>query len=149
RALVERATQSVEGRFAEGAQRERQRRILRRASAFVDEILSRGRMEAAALQRFVRDQRVDGLENMKGGAREQVVTMHATVEAWKVQMSAEEMARLRVVVSTVHMARTGNVAVQYFQAALGEASAGALADERVATDARVFVAENVFGEEQS
>jgi hypothetical protein len=46
-----------------------------------------------------------------------------------------------VVVDTVHMARPGNLAVQYFQAALGEPYAGRRADERVAEGERVVVSE--------
>jgi hypothetical protein len=148
RELVRRAASIVEGRFSEAAQRERQKRILSRTIALLDHAIDERRFTATELRDFVSRARADLLENMRDAVREQVVTMHTQVKAWSAGMTPEEMAKLRVVIGTVHMARPGNVAVQYFQAWLGEPPAGHLADERVSETARVIVGEGLFDAER-
>jgi hypothetical protein len=149
RALVRRAAATLDRRFAGGAQRDRQRRIFDRSIALLDKAIGAKRVEAAALRDFAQVQRADLLENAKEAAREQVTIMHALVTAWTSRMSAAERSRVKVVVGTVHMARPGNLAVQYFQAWLGEPYAGRLADERVGEAERIVVAEGVFDADRS
>jgi hypothetical protein len=149
RALVRRAAAAIEGRFSGAAQRERQRRILDRSISLLDGALREGHLEAAVLREFVRVQRADLLENARDAAHEQVAIMHALVGAWTARMSAAELSRLKVVVGTMHMARPGSLAVQYFQAWLGEPYAGRRADERVEVGERIIVAEGIVDEDRS
>jgi hypothetical protein len=148
RALVRRAAATIEGRFPGVAQRGRQRRILDRSLSLLDRAIREKHLEPAVLREFVRVQRADLLENVREAAREQVTIMHALVRAWAARMSAAELSRLKVVVGTVHMARPGNLAVQYFQAWLGEPYAGRTADERVEVGERIIVAEGIVDEER-
>jgi hypothetical protein len=143
-----RAAATIEGRLAGGPQRDRQRRILGRAQSLLERALGERRLDAGALGDFVRAERADVLDNVKDAAREQVAAIHAAVQGWTAAMSPAERSRLRIVVGTTHMARPGNLAVQYFQAFLGEPYAGRQADERVDEGERVLVAEGTFDAER-
>src|SRR5262249_55471542 len=119
-ALVAAALPTIDRRFPEAARRDRQVRIVRRSLAFIAQVVRDKRIAAGALREFVRAQREDIVENFKDAAREQVSTMHRQVTAWASLLSAEERVRLRVVIGTSHMARRGNLALQYFAAWLHE-----------------------------
>jgi hypothetical protein len=149
RTLLRRAEATIEGRFGSAAQRDRQRRILDRALALLDAVVVERRLPRSALRRLVEAERADVIVNVREAAREEVTLLHAQVEAWKARMSAAELSRLRVVIDTAHMARPGNLAVQYFQAALGEPYAGRRADERVAEGERVIVTESGQGADRA
>jgi hypothetical protein len=149
RVLVRRAATTIEGRFPVAAQRERQRRILDRSLSLLDRVIREKHLEVAVLRELVRAQRADLLENVRDAAHEQVEIMHALVKAWTEPMSAAELSTLKIVVGTMHMARPGSLAVQYFQAWLGEPYAGRMADERVELGARIIVAEGVVDEDRS
>jgi len=82
RGLVQRAAASLDGRFTVGPQRERQGRILGRSLAVIARALGEGRVTAAAMRDFAREQRADLLDNLRDAAREQITTMHAQVTAW-------------------------------------------------------------------
>src|SRR5262249_37192141 len=125
------------------------RRILDRSLTLLDRAIGDKHLEAAVVREFVRAQRADLLENVRDAAHEQVTIMHALVGAWTARMSAAERSRLKVVVGTMHMARPGSLAVQYLQAWLGEPYAGRMADERVAMEERVIVAEGTVDEDRS
>jgi hypothetical protein len=149
RVLVRRAAATIEGRFPGAAQRERQRRILDRSLSLLERAIREKHLEVGVLREFVRVQRADLLENARDAAHEQIKIMHALVGAWTARMSAAEQSRLKVVVGTVHMARPGNLAVQYFQARLGERYAGRTSDERVEVGERIIVAEGILDEDRS
>ncbi|AUX22253.1 hypothetical protein SOCEGT47_027540 [Sorangium cellulosum] len=124
----------------------RQRRILDGSAALLDEAMATGSAAPEALAAFTRAQTPDVLQNAEDAARDQIETMHATVEAWKQQMTPEERARLRAVVAASHMARPGNVAAQYFSVTLGERWEGRFDQEDLLPGKRVLTAEATFDE---
>lgn len=121
----------------------RQRRILDGTLAFLDDVNAAGNHATPeALAAFVRAQTPDLLRNSEDAARDQIETMHAAVEAWKQEMTHDEREQLRAVVAVSHMARPGNVAVQYFSIALGETWEGRFHQE----GKRVLASEVAFDE---
>ncbi|MDI1443555.1 hypothetical protein [Polyangium sp. 6x1] len=148
-ALLRAVLSTIDGRFSDAAQRERQRRIMTRSLALIEQATRERRLAPTTLGAFVRSQRADVVENVRDAAYQNVMTLHAQVTAWAARMTPEERARLRVVIGTAHMARPGNLAFQYFAAWLGEPSAGRAADERIAEGARIIVAENIFDADRS
>ncbi|MDI1476519.1 hypothetical protein [Polyangium sp. y55x31] len=148
-ALVRAALSTIDGRFPDAAQRERQQRILTRSLALLDQATRERRLASSTLGAFIRSQRADVLENIREAAHQNVMTLHAQVTAWAARLTPEERARLRVVIGTPHMARPGNISLQYFAAWLGEPSAGRAADERIAEGTRIIVAENIFDADRS
>jgi hypothetical protein len=124
----------------------RQRRILDASRALLDEVLSAGAAARGALSAFTRAQTPDILRNIEDAARDQIETMHATVEAWKRQMTPEERDQLRAVVAVSHTARPGNVALQYFSVTLGETWEGRFDQEDLQPGKRVLASETSFDE---
>src|SRR5437763_1505550 len=64
------------------------------------------------------------LENAAAAAGSELDALHTQVSAWRRRLTEAEWARLRVVVVGAHMARTGEVASQYFARLLGEEAEG-------------------------
>ncbi|WP_420941838.1 hypothetical protein [Archangium gephyra] len=146
RRLIASASESLEHRGFSQEQRARQRRILDASSALLEQVLAQGSVTAEALAAFTRAQVPDILRNAEDAARDQLDTMHATVEAWKQQMTPEELSRLRAVVAVSHTARPGNVAVQYFSVTLGENWEGRFDQEDLQPGKRVLASETSFDE---
>jgi hypothetical protein len=124
----------------------RQRRILDASLALLQQVLADNHVAPEALSAFTRAQVPDLVRNSEDAARDQLETMHATVEAWKQQMTPEERARLRAVVAVSHMSRPGNVALQYFSVTLGETWEGRFDQEDLQPGKRVLAAETAFDE---
>jgi hypothetical protein len=124
----------------------RQHRILDASLALVEQVLADNRVAPEALSAFTRAQVEDLMRNSEDAARDQLETMHATVEAWKKQMTPEERGRLRAVVAASHMSRPGNVALQYFSVTLGETWEGRFDQEDLQPGKRVLAAETAFDE---
>ncbi|WP_437759305.1 RidA family protein [Sorangium sp. So ce1389] len=143
------AAEGLERRGFTPEQLARQRRILDASIALLDEALAAGDVAPEALSAFTRAQTRDVLLNAEDAARDQIETMHATVEAWKQQMTAEERDRLRAVVAVSHMARPGNVAAQYFSVTLGETWQGRFDQENLRPGKRVLTAEATFDEAEA
>ncbi|WP_437310596.1 hypothetical protein [Sorangium sp. So ce388] len=143
------AAEGLERRGFTPEQLARQRRILDASIALLDEALAAGVVAPEALSAFTRAQTPDVLLNAEDAARDQIETMHATVEAWKQQMTAEERDRLRAVVAVSHMARPGNVAAQYFSVTLGETWQGRFDQENLRPGKRVLTAEATFDEAEA
>ncbi|MGK3964239.1 RidA family protein [Sorangium sp. So ce118] len=143
------AAEGLERRGFTPEQLARQRRILDASIALLDEALAAGVVAPEALSAFTRAQTRDVLLNAEDAARDQIETMHATVEAWKQQMTAEERDRLRAVVAVSHMARPGNVAAQYFSITLGETWQGRFDQEDLRPGKRVLTAEATFDEAEA
>ncbi|WP_437681424.1 hypothetical protein [Sorangium sp. So ce131] len=143
------AAAGLEGRGFTPEQLARQRRLLDASVALLDEATAAGGVAPEALAAFARAQTEDLLANVEDAARDQIETMHATVEAWKRQMSPEERERLRAVVAASHMARPGNVAAQYFSVTLGETWQGRFDQEGVGPGKRVLIAEATFDEAEA
>ncbi|ADO75654.1 hypothetical protein [Stigmatella aurantiaca] len=125
---------------------ERQRRLLGAARELLEQALAPGGVTPEGLAAYARAQVPDLLRNAEDAARDQIETMHATVEAWKQQMTPGERQRLRAVVATSHMARPGNVAVQYFSVTLGETWEGRFDQEDLQPGKRVLSSETSFDE---
>jgi hypothetical protein len=124
----------------------RQRRILEATRELALQAQAPGGVPPERLTAYARAQAPDLLRNAEDAARDQLETMHATVEGWKRQMTPEEQERLRVVVATSHMARPGNVAMQYFSVTLGETWEGRFEQEDLHPGRRVLSSETSFDE---
>lgn len=131
------------------AQRARQARLLTGSQAFIAALLASGHVERAALREFLGAQTPDIQANLEDAARDQIETMHATFGAWARELSAEEWRALKVVVGSSHMARTGNVASQYFTVALGESWEGRFQQEDLKPDRRVLTSESASDEQSA
>ncbi|HEX8536776.1 MAG TPA: hypothetical protein VF664_04880 [Cystobacter sp.] len=149
RRLVTDTEASLAQRAFSAEERTRQHRLLDAARGFLDQVLSSGAASAGTLAAYVRAQAPDLLRNAEDAARDQLETMHATVEAWKQRMTPEERDQLRAVVAVSHMSRPGNVAVQYFSVTLGERWEGRFDQEELDPGKRVLAAETTFDEEAS
>jgi hypothetical protein len=149
RRLVTDTEASLAQRAFSPEERTRQHRLLGAARDQIDQVLSSGTVSAGTLATYVRAQAPDLLRNAEDAARDQLETMHATVEAWKQRMTPEERDQLRAVVAVSHMSRPGNVAVQYFSVTLGERWEGRFDQEGLAPGKRVLAAETTFDEEAS
>jgi hypothetical protein len=146
RQLVVSAASSLEGRGFTPEQLARQRRILDASLALIDGVLAEGSLAPGRLAGFTRALSADILRNIEDAARDQLETMHATVEAWKRLLTPEERDRLRAVVSVSHMSRPGNVALQYFSIALGETWEGRFDQEDLQPGKRVLATETAVDE---
>ena len=148
RSLVVKGRGSIESRGFKPAQRDRQLRLFDRSLALIDSTLDSGFVTKADLRRFTQNQREDILANAYEAAEDQIDTMDRQFKAWQTDMTAEERKQLRVAVSSVHMARVGNLAMQYFSVALDEPFEGRLEEEEITdTKFRLFYTESVFDEQ--
>lgn len=107
RALAEKALESV-GRDLTPAQVERQRQIVR---------LTLGPDRSAGWERAVAPLL---LENALDAARAEIADLDAAITAVHRLLGPAELERLHVIVVGAHMAREGEIAMQYFQQLLGE-----------------------------
>jgi hypothetical protein len=146
RPLITQAVASLDARGFTPESLARQRRLLEASLALLEQVLAADSVMPEALSAFTRAQVPDLLLNSEDAARDQLETMHATVEAWKQRMTPEERARLRAVVAVSHMSRPGNVALQYFSVALGENWEGRFDQEDLQPGKRVLAAETAFDE---
>jgi hypothetical protein len=145
RRLITSASEGLERRDFNPEESARQRRILDASAALLEQVLAGG-IAPEALSAYTRAQAPDILRNAEDAARDQIETMHATVEAWKQQLTPEELARLRAVVAVSHTARPGNVALQYFSVTLGETWEGRFDQEDLQPGKRVLASETSFDE---
>lgn len=149
RALVENARASIKGRGFNPDQQERQLRLLDRSLALIDSVTQNGSITKADLLRFTQSQREDILANAYGAAEDQIDTMDRQFKAWQQAMTTEEREHLRVAVGSVHMARVGNLPMQYFSAMLDEPYEGRFEEEEIHdNDFRLVFTESVFDEQQ-
>jgi hypothetical protein len=129
------------------AQLERQHRLLGAARAFLARTLDAGGADEATLRAFLREQTPDIRENIAEAAACQLDAMHAIMRAWVASMSRAQWSKLRVVVGSAHMARTGNIASQYFSLALGDRWEGRFEKEDEHVERRVLTSEDAVDEE--
>ena len=149
RPLLTTAAASLERRGLTPEQLARQRRLLDASLALLERVLTDGRVEPGALTAYARAQVPDLMRNAEDAAKDQIDTMHATVEAWKARMSPKEREQLCAVVAVAHMSRPGNVAMQYFSVTLGESWEGRFDQEDMHPGKRVLAAEAGFEEAQA
>ncbi|HEX8436252.1 hypothetical protein [Archangium sp.] len=146
RQLVTQAAADLERRGFTPEQLARQHRLLGASLALLDRVLAEDSVTPEALSTFTRAQVPDLIRNAEDAARDQLETMHATVEAWKQRMTPEERDGLRAVVAVSHMSRPGNVALQYFSVTLGERWEGRFDQEDLHPGKRVLAAETAVDE---
>lgn len=101
-------------------QLDRQGRLIKRSLSLIDTVLSHKIISKDALHQFTLSQRDDCLANMSDAAEEQINTLDHQFKSWVKDMTPEERQHIRVVVGASHMPRIGNLAMQYFSAALAE-----------------------------
>ena len=149
RSLVIKGRNSLAGRGFGPDQLAGQFRILDRSIALIDATLGNGLVTKAELREFTRGQKEDILRNAYEAAEDQVNTMDRQFKAWQAEMTPEERKELRVAVSSVHMARVGNIAMQYFSVVLDEPFEGRFEEEEIKDgDFRLIFTESVFGESE-
>ncbi|WP_199724662.1 hypothetical protein [Corallococcus sp. AB011P] len=146
RGLITASHASLEGRGLPADALARQHRLLDASLALVDGVLAANRVTQAELSAFIHARVPDLLKNAEDAARDQIDTMHASVEAWKRQMTEEERGQLRAVVAASHMSRPGNVAAQYFSITLGDTWEGRFHEEDQQPGKRVLSSEATFDE---
>jgi hypothetical protein len=111
RALAARALDALGSRGLTPAQLERQREIVRLSLA------PDGAQGSAAWERAVAPLL---LANALDAARAEIADIDAAVAAARRALGAAEFARLHVIVVGAHMARDGEIAMQYFEKLFGE-----------------------------
>jgi hypothetical protein len=149
RLLVAQGRDSIEARGFEPDQRDRQLRLFDRSLALIDATLIKGMVAKTELLRFTQSQKDDILANAYEAAQDQIDTTDRQFKAWQAEMTPEEQKQLRVAVSSVHMPRVGNLAMQYFSVVLNEPFEGRFEEEEIKdSDFRLLFTESVFDEEQ-
>lgn len=149
RSLVSEGRHTIEALGLEPDQRDRQLRIFDRSVDLIDVTLRNGTVTKSELRRFTQSQRQDILANAYEAAEDQLTTTDRQFKAWESGMTTEERNKLRVAVSSVHMARVGNLAMQYFSVALDEPFEGRFEEEEIKdSDFRLLFTESVFDEKE-
>jgi len=149
RHMVAKGRESMIGRGFRSDQLDRQLRLFDRSLAVIDSTLKKGMITKAELRRFVEAQQADILANAYEAAEDQIDTTHRQFQKWQAQMTADERSRIRVAVSSVHMPRVGNLAMQYFAVVLKEPYEGRFEEEETRhSDFRLCFTEGVFDEQE-
>jgi hypothetical protein len=102
----------------------RQEQILDGCLRLMDDRLGPGGLAPGRLEAFASAMGPLVLANADQAAALELEELHRQVARCRKQLAAGEWAALRVVVIGSHMAREGEVAMQYFQRLLGEAGEG-------------------------
>ena len=114
----------------------RQERVLDASAAFAEAVVRRGAVAPGKVSGFARTMGPLLEANADDAAALELEALQKQVEAWRVTLGSD-WRRLHVVVMGSHMARTNEIAMQYFERLLGEAREGG----------RVVFAEGVWDEE--
>jgi hypothetical protein len=112
-------------------QLDRSARIIRNAIAFIDDGLTTGQVLDPALRRYVRSQAGDIEANLRDAADDQISIMDKQFKLWTGEMSSDERGRLKVIVCGPHMARTGNISMQYMAIQLDKRFMGRCQEEPI------------------
>jgi hypothetical protein len=102
----------------------RQSEIIRAALRFLDSALDKKQVAADELCKFTRDLGTKLLANAADAARSELDALDKQVRAWRATLTADEWAKLRVVIMGSALPRQGNLATQYFAHLLGEKGEG-------------------------
>ena len=124
RSLIPPARASLETLKIPPATVSRQDRITTMSMAFIDDVLAKGRYTRAALESYTKKMTPLVMENAADATRAELDILHKQVTAWRKEMTADEWAKLRVVVVGPHMPREGLVVMQYFSKVLNEQKEG-------------------------
>ena len=123
RALAAQARAEL-GAWCDGALRERQARILDASLEVLDARLGPGGLGSGQLAAFAGRMCPLLLANAADAAGLELDELHRQVGAWRRSMAEAEWRALRVVIIGSHMARDGEVTLQYFCRLLGEPGEG-------------------------
>lgn len=115
---------------------DRQRTILESTRVYLEEVLKNGSTSSEALTAYSRRMGPLMLANCADAAKAHLDRLNAQMEAWRAEMGPEEWKELHAVVMSVHMARDGEISMQYFSKLLGEPTEGR----------RLIFAEGLFDE---
>lgn len=112
----------------------RERRVVADSLAFMRATLAADAVDAAALRTYSRAMAPLVLAAADDAAALQIDGLHALVSGWRADLSAQEWARLHVLVLGPKAPREGNLATQYFERLLGRRELGH----------RLIYSENIF-----
>jgi len=135
---VKRARPGLGARPFPKASLARQEQVLDASVALVDVVIRRGAVAPGEVAGFARRMGPLLEANSEDAAALQLESMQKQVEAWRAKIGSG-WARLHVVVMGAHMARTNEIALQYFLRLLGESAEGG----------RVVFAEGLWDEEKA
>lgn len=112
----------------------RERRVVADSITYMRAVLASGVVDATALHAYSRAMAPLLLAAADDAAALQIDGLHAVVTRWRTALSAEEWARVHVLVLGPKAPREGNLAMQYFERVLG----------RRETGRRLIYSENIF-----
>jgi hypothetical protein len=118
------AEPSLAAQGLDAEQLERQKKILAECRGFLDSVVQARHCTRGERIAFARRMTPLVLKNVGEAARAELDALHARVEAWRSEMTAEEWKSLRVVILGSALPRKENTAVQYFARLLGEPGEG-------------------------
>ncbi len=124
RALIVRAEADIDQDGLQPAALVRTHKAFDSSLEFLDRVLAADRVSSEELRSFCQVQTPILMANAYDAVALELGSLHRQVMRWKERMSADEWRALRVVVMDVHMARTGERTMQYFEKLLGEAEEG-------------------------
>jgi hypothetical protein len=102
----------------------RQREILGTTGTYLAAVLRDGKAPNEALDDYARRTAPLMLANADDAAAAHLAALNDQMEAWRLEMTAEEWRSMHVVVMSAHMARDREIAMQYFARLLGEPTEG-------------------------
>ena len=117
----------------------RQKKIVAKSLAFLDEVAGTRRFARPQLLAFTHGMAPLVMQNVREATRAQLDATHAQVSAWRRELSPEEWNRLHVLIVGPHMPREDLVVTQYFLRLLHEPKEGR----------RVVYAESLWEESQA
>ena len=139
RQLIPPAEASLDTLKLSAATLARQKRIVARSLAFLDDVAGSGKFARSSLLAFTRGMAPLVMENVTEATRAQLDATHAQVTAWRRDLSPPEWGRLHVLIVGPHMPREDLVVMQYFLRLLHEPKEGR----------RVVYAESLWEEPQA
>jgi hypothetical protein len=139
RELIPSAEASLDTLRLPAATLARQKQIVARSLAYLDDVAGSGKFVRSSLLSFTRGMAPLVMENVTDATRAQLDAAHAQVTAWRQDLSPQEWDRLHVLIVGPHMPREDLVVMQYFLRLLHEPSEGR----------RVVYAESLWEEPQA
>lgn len=102
----------------------RERRVVANSIAHMRAVLAAGVVDTAGLRTYSRAMAPLVLASADDASAPQIDGLHAVVSRWRAELSAQEWARLHVLVLGPKAPREGNLAMQYFERVLGRREVG-------------------------
>jgi hypothetical protein len=103
---------------------DRQREILTMTQAYLGNVSKEGKASTDALEVYAKQAAPLMLANADEAAAAHLTQLNNQMEAWRRELTPDEWRSMHVVVMSVHMARDREIAMQYFNRLLGEATEG-------------------------